>query len=103
KFMNKLMQRGFLNALGTVAYVTLVATIMHSAQKIFRPEDTVFAPMAVLTLFVLSAAVTGGLVLGKPTLMYLNDQKKDAIKLFLYTIGWLAVATVIFVLANVKW
>lgn len=100
--MNKLIQRSALNALGTVAYVALVATLMQNAQRFFgNKPDTVFAPILVLTLFVLSAAITGSLVLGKPILMYLNNEKAEAVRLFLYTLGWLALATVLLVMANV--
>ena len=98
--MNKLAQNGFLNALATILYVTIVATIMQNGERIFgNVDDNMFAPIAFLTLFVLSAAITGSLVIGKPSLMYLNGQKTEAVKLFLHTISWLAVFTVtIFVL-----
>ena len=100
--MNKLIQRSLLNALGVSAYVAVIATIMRNAQKIFgNKPDTVFAPIFVLMLFVLSAAITGGLVLGKPLLMYLNNEKNEAIKLFGYTLSWLAFFTVIMLIANV--
>lgn len=92
--MNNLIQRSFLNALGTIAYISFVATIMQNGEKVFGSMNQITGPIAFLTLFVLSAAVTGGLVLGKPALMYLNDQKLAAIKLFIYTLGWLALAVV---------
>jgi len=99
--MNKLIQRSLLNALGTIAYVSVVATIMQNGEKVFESINETIAPIAFLTLFVLSAAVTGGLVLGKPVLMYLDSQKKEAIKLFLYTLCWLALAIVILLTASV--
>ncbi|MDB4940449.1 MAG: hypothetical protein JWO40_874 [Candidatus Doudnabacteria bacterium] len=93
--MNKLIQRSFLNALGTVAYVSLISIVMSNGNKIFGEKDTAITPIAVLMLFVLSAAITGSLVVGKPLLMYLNNEKNEAIKLFMYTVGWLALATIV--------
>lgn len=93
--MNKLVQRSFLNALGTVAYVTVVALIMSNGNKIFGVKDTTLTPIAVLMLFVLSAAITASLVAGKPVLMYLNNQKNEAVRLFIYTLCWLALVTVV--------
>ena len=99
--MTKLIQRSLLNALGTIAYVSVVATVMQNGEKIFGQVNQSLAPIAFLTLFILSAAVTGGLVLGKPVLMYLDSQKSEAIKLFLYTLYWLALAVVILLTASV--
>ncbi len=99
--MNKLVQRSFLNALGVTAYVSVIATIMQNGEKYFESVNESIAPIAFLTLFVLSAAVTGGLVLGKPVLMYLNNQKNEAIRLFIYTLGWLALAVVILLIVSI--
>ena len=99
--MNKLVQRSLLNALGTVVYVSVIATIMQNGEKIFGKMNQITGPIAFLTLLVLSAAITGSLVLGKPVIMYLDDQKSDAITLFFYTLGWLALALVILLLTSV--
>lgn len=93
--MGKLIQRSFLNALGTGLYVVLVALLARNAQNIFGQKDSIIDPIAILMVFVLSAAVTGSLVLGKPVLMYANNQKTEAVKLFLYTIAWLVLLTII--------
>jgi hypothetical protein len=100
--MNKIIQRSLLNALGTIAYVSVVATVMQNGEKIFGNMNQTTGPIAFLTLFVLSASVTGGLVLGKPVLMYLNNQKSDAIRMFIYTLSWLALAVIILLLASVQ-
>lgn len=97
----KLVQRSFLNALGTVVYITLIALGLTSLQKfVGNKPDSFFAPVLVLTLFVLSAGVTASLVLGKPVLMYLSNEKNEAIKLFTYTLGWLLIAVIILLLIN---
>lgn len=93
--MNKLIQRSFFNALGTGVYVAAIVTIMQKGEKMLGQINEMFAPIVVLLLFVTSAAITGSLVLGKPVLMYLDGAKKEAIQLFLYTIGWLALGIII--------
>ncbi len=100
--MSKLIQRSLLNALGTITYVSVVVTVMRNGEKIFQNINQSLAPIAFLTLFVLSAAVTGGLVLGKPVMLYLNNQKSDAIKMFIYTLCWLGLAVVILLIASVQ-
>jgi hypothetical protein len=92
---NGVIQRSFLNALGTVAYVSLISLVMSQGSKIFGEKDTAVTPIAALTLFVLSAAVTGGLVVGKPLLMYIENQKTEAVKLFIYTLCWLGLFAII--------
>jgi hypothetical protein len=100
--MDKLIQRSFWNALGTVAYVAVVATLMSNGEKIFGQMSDILGPLIVLTLFVLSAAVTSSLVLGKPILMYLNNQKSEAVRLFIYTLGWLALAIIILLTISIR-
>jgi hypothetical protein len=93
--MNKLIQRSLLNALGTIAYVTAIVLTVFNGERIFGQINNTLAPIIFLTLFVLSAAITGGLVLGKPVLMYLDNQKNAALRLFIYTLCWLALAIII--------
>lgn len=93
--MNSLIQRSFLNALGTVAYVAVVATLLQNGERVFGEMKNVTGPITFLTLFVLSAATTSSLVLGKPILMYLGGQKKEAVQMFIYTLCWMALAVVV--------
>lgn len=48
-------------------------------------ENSVFMPITVLSLFVLSAAVMGYLFLAQPVMLYLDDKKQQAVSLFLQT------------------
>jgi hypothetical protein len=95
----KLAWRGLIDALGVVAYIVLVVLFMNNAQKLLgKVDNTYFAPIIMLTLFVLSALVTGGLVLGKPLMLYLDGEKKAGVKLTLYTAASLAVIWLVVVL-----
>jgi len=83
---SQLINRAIINALGVLVYVYLVSLIMTNGDKIFGTTDhKPFAPIAFLLLFVLSALITGGLVLGKPILLFLDGLKKEGVKLLIYT------------------
>ena len=84
----------FGHAVLVVGYVSMVAWIMQHAQEWFKHGKTVLVPTAFLMLFVLSAAVVGSLVLGRPVLMYVEGQKKEALKFFGFTLLWLFVLTI---------
>ena len=80
-----------LNAISTTLYIALVASLLFYAPHIFSKDtgNTVLIPIYFLLLFVLSASVTGSLVLGRPILWYLDGKKKEAVSLFVSTIGFL--------------
>ncbi|OGI27340.1 MAG: hypothetical protein A2359_00855 [Candidatus Moranbacteria bacterium RIFOXYB1_FULL_43_19] len=97
----QLTKLGFLCALGEAAYIGLVALLMSGAERFFgnTPDNKILAPITFLLLFVLSAAVSGALVLGKPALMYMEGKKKEALALFGFTLLWLFVFFVLMVLS----
>ncbi len=87
-----LLLRAFLNALGVFAYVLLIAWIMFNSHFLFTPPTPMFlGPAAFLTLFIISATFTAWLVLGKPIHLFMEGKKKEAAKMLLYTLSWLAV------------
>lgn len=85
----------FINALLTLVYIIAVATLMQNGNRLFGQTDTFMTPVLVLLLFTLSAIVVGGLVLGKPLMLYLDGKKKEGVALFLQTAGWMVGFTVI--------
>lgn len=89
--MKSITKHAGLNALATTLYITLVASFLfYVPQRILKDtEDTVFAPIAMLLLFVFSAAMTGLLTLGRPLMWYLDGKKKEAVSLLLTTLGFL--------------
>jgi len=92
-----LLVRGFINALGTAAYIAGISWLLFNGEHWFGKEDNVFMPMLMLLLLVISATITSGLVLGKPILMYLDGEKKNAVKLTFITLVWLVIlAAIIF-------
>lgn len=97
----KLLLAALLNALGVAIYIVGVSLVIRNGEKIFGKMDNFLGPVAFLLLFVLSAAVTGALTLGRPAILYLDGQKPAAIKLLLYTIGWLALLTLTALLTQI--
>ena len=94
--MNKIIKSALIDAAGTTLYVILVASFMFYLQGNAPKEEinTVFIPIAMLLLLVVSAALTGSLVFGKPVMMYLDGKKKEAVSLIGYTLGFLFIITV---------
>ena len=73
--------------------MSTLAFLMSNAKNLFGeiPEPNTFIPIFMLLLFIISATVTGSLVLGKPILLYLDGSKKDALVLLFSTLIWLVV------------
>ena len=93
--MERIIKRAFIDAIGTVVYIILVASFIFSLKVLALEEDTVIIPIAMLLLFVCSAAITGFLVLGKPVMLYIDGEKRGAVLLLGYTLGILVLITVI--------
>jgi SNF family Na+-dependent transporter len=86
----KLAKHSFIHSLGVLVYIFLVVMLMQQGEKIFENVSEIWAAMTMLLLLVLSAAVTGLLVLGRPVWLYFSGQKSEALKMFFYTLAWLA-------------
>jgi len=88
--------RALLNSLGVLLYTSAIAVFLSNGERIFGSQDNHFLiPAVMLMLLVLSAAITGALVMGKPVLLYLENKKSEALNLFFYTIGFMAAIMVI--------
>jgi hypothetical protein len=95
---NSILKFAGLNALGTTLYILLVATFLSNTSRIFggnSADNTALIPTAMILLLVLSASVTGSLVMGRPILWYLDGKKKEAVSLFITTIGFLFFITLL--------
>jgi hypothetical protein len=85
--MRNITKYALLNALGASLYVILVASFIYlMGNGLSGNNDTIFIPIAILMLFVFSAAFTGILILGRPLIWYLDGKKKEAIYLLFYTL-----------------
>lgn len=95
---NDLIKPSLFNTLGVAIYCSAIAYLIQNGERIFGKTANFWGPFAFLMLFVVSAAIVGSLVFGKPVILYLNNQKKEAVTLLGYTIMWLFIVTVIVLL-----
>ena len=98
------LKKGFVYSFSIVAYVILIASILQSSNSLFGQSSDVLAPIAMLLLFVVSAAIVGSLMFGEPIYLLINGDKKESLMLGAYTGGFLIADTIIFliILAIVK-
>ena len=94
---NPIVESLFL-ALVEIVYVFLIALIMKNGNQLFGNVDTLLSVAVFLLLFVLSAAISGVLIFGKPILLYLDKKKKEALQMLGYIIGWLLAFVFVFFL-----
>jgi hypothetical protein len=90
----KLIITSLVNSLLAVLYVSVVVFIMNNSKNLFDKTPEVVIGVAMLMLFVTSATVMGFLILGRPLLMYFDGAKKEAVKLFYFTIAWLVLIVI---------
>lgn len=93
----------FINALLAVAYITAVASFMFFSPKFEDAMLGVLVPMAVLSLFVLSAAVMGFVFFYQPIILFIDGKRQEAVRLFGQTLGIFAVSTVVLLASLVIW
>lgn len=97
--MNKkqIIGYGSFDAAAAAAYIGLVALLISNAGRTLGPINGPLAATAFLLVFVISAAVTGIAVFGRPALWYFNGRKEEAIYLTAATVVFLvAIAAVVF-------
>lgn len=86
----------FVNAICAAAYIILGVVIMNFATQPLRNKpDTFFAPVVFLSLLTLSVAVMAFLFFYQPLMLFIEGKKKDAVNLFVKTIGIFATITAI--------
>jgi uncharacterized membrane protein len=90
-------KKPLINAVSAVLYIVFVSFVMNSMMRTQKGPDTIAAPILVLSMFTLSAAVMGFLFLSQPLQLYLDGKKKNAVNLFVQTLGVFATATAVIV------
>jgi len=74
------------NGLSAWIYIVTLAFVMYFGTKNLPKEDTILAPIAMISLFTLSAGVMGYIFGLQPIQLYLDGKKKEAVQLFLKTL-----------------
>ena len=92
------MRKPFIHALAAALYIVIIVGVMWTGVSILK-HDTIIIPMAMLSLFVLSAAIMGYLFLSEPIQLFIEDKKKEAITFFGKTVGFFACFVALFIVA----
>lgn len=82
---------GLVQALGVVLYVSIVASIMWGFNGWLSNSPNVLTMILILTLLVLSAAITGAIVFVYPAYLFLNKKTRAALAVFGYTLLFILV------------
>ena len=97
---SSLTKQGIRNALGVVIYVAGVALLLNNAQSIFGPDEPK-GPLVLtmmLLLFIVSALITGSLVLWQPAKLLVDGKKSEAGTLLCVTGGTLVICLAVLVI-----
>ena len=87
------------NALLAIAYIAaLVTSVFYGSKLLQGLEETIFLPMGFLATFVLSAALMAYLFFYQPVILFLDNQREKAVKLFLQTVAIFAALTALVIL-----
>lgn len=91
------MKKPFLHALTAALYIVVIVLIVQVVTTVLRNQnDSIFIPMTMLSLFVLSAAVMGYLFLSEPLQLLIQNKKQEAIAFFSKVVGFFACFVAIF-------
>lgn len=88
----------WINALAAALYVVVVAVVMYYGPRMAGRANSVIVPIAVISLFTLSAAVMGYVFLYQPVQLYFDGEKINAVNLFVKTVAVFASITALFLL-----
>lgn len=85
-----------INATSASAYIVLVVSVMNAAsQTLSNKPNTFAAPMVLLSLFTLSAAIMAFIFFYQPLQLVLDKKHQQAVTLFTQTVGIFAGITVV--------
>jgi len=91
----KIIAHAFLQSAGAFIYIAGVAWLLANGKQLFGEFSGFGAPMAMLLLFVLSATLTGLLMLGRPIHLYLSGAKKESFQLLATAVAFLFLFTLL--------
>lgn len=85
-----------INALGASGYIILIVSIMQFIMQTQKNKpDTILAPITFLSVLTLSVTVMGYLFFYQPLQLFMEGKKKEAVNLFVKTIGVFAAFTAV--------
>ena len=91
-----MLKNPYLNAFMALGYIALIILVINATSSLAaHTPDTILAPVTMLSLFVLSAAIMGILFVYEPARLFLENQKREALSFLLKTVGTFACFVVI--------
>ena len=91
-----MIKNPYLNAFMALGYIALIILVINKTSSIAaHTPDTLLAPVTMLSLFVLSAAIMGILFVYEPLCLFLENQKQQALSFLMKTVGTFACFVVI--------
>ena len=85
-----------INALSASGYILLIAVIINLVSQTQKNKpDTFFAPVAFMSLLTFSVSVMAFIFFYQPLQLFIEGKKKEAINLFIKTVGIFGVVTLI--------
>jgi len=97
------MKNPFVNAVLASLYIVLVSLFMFYGKGLAPKQDTIFMPIAMISLLTFSVAMMGYLFLSQPIQIYLEGRKEEAMKFFLKTLATFGGITLIVVSLMIFW
>jgi hypothetical protein len=86
-----IMKKPFLHAFGAALYIATIVLVLQVANLLLKSQNgTILIPMAMLSMFTLSAAIMGYLFLSEPLYLLVENKKQEAIVFFFKTVGFFA-------------
>ena len=86
-----MLKNPYLNAFMALGYIAGIVLVISKTSSIAaNTPDTILAPVTMLSLFVLSAAIMGILFVYEPLRLFLENQKQQALSFLLKTVGTFA-------------
>jgi predicted membrane channel-forming protein YqfA (hemolysin III family) len=89
------------NALAGLLYIAAVVSLIFYAPQFVQEEDSIFIPIAMLSLFVFSAATMSYLFLYQPLCLLVDGKKQEAAMSFIQTLAMFAISAAAFLLIGV--
>ena len=97
----KTLAYSLIHSLGVLVYAIIAALLLQNGKFFFGPLRGPLAPVPILLLFTLSAAIMGMLVFARPIYWFLSGQKKEGVELALCTIAFILVITILILIGAV--
>lgn len=91
----------YINAVLAAGYIAIVVLLINSLSKFADGPETILIPMAMLCLFVISAAIMGLLFVYKPAELYFDSKRGEAGVFFGKTVAAFACFAVLFFLLHI--